>query len=176
MGFDFTQQFASAAAHNPAGAFLQRGTHVVTIDKVEGSETSSGGYPQIDVFVSNGDGRQKDRLYISPREFAIAKIVGLVDAAGIRRPGEGDVSPTDGRLSPQYLNLLVGKRVSIVVRDEEDRNGEIDERTGQVKMWPRVQGYLPVAAVTQDAPADTVGLPEPGQQQFSSPADDDIPF
>ena len=173
MGFDFENAFATTEAYNPSGGMLRKGKHVVTIKEVNGAGTSSGGYPEIDLRVENGDGYQKDRLYVTPKEFSIAKIMGLIVAAGIRKPASADVDVTDGRLSPAYLSLLEGKKVGIVVDDEEDSRGEVDERTGKVKMWPRVKGYVPADTVDADVPIDQSGL---GAQGFQAASDDDIPF
>jgi hypothetical protein len=178
MGFDFENAFATGEAFHPSTR--QRfpvGPNVGTITEIDGEGTSSGGFPYIDVRLESGAQHIKDRLIISPKEFAVKKVTGLIEGAGVRRPTGDDVNTTDGRLSAAYLKLLLGKEVGFVVFDEEDRAGELDEYTGKVKMWARVRGYVPPHLVKSksDAPIDTRGLPT-GQPAAQPVADDDIPF
>lgn len=174
MGFDFENAFGQGEAFHPSTKQrFEVGPNVGTITEINGEGTSTNGFPQIDVVLENGPKRIKDRLTISPKEFSVAKVVGLVEAAGVRRPTSDDVNATDGRLSAAYLKLFEGKQVGFVVFDEEDRAGEVDDRTGKVKMWARVRGYVPAEVVGAEVPIDTAGL----ATDNSSPVeDDDIPF
>jgi hypothetical protein len=147
------------------GGILPAGEHLVEVVDIEGDSTSSGGYPQIVVNVSNADGQIRDWIVVIPS--TIGKVVQLTDAAGLERPTDAQVE-ADGpgyRLDPKYLDKLVGKQVGVVVRDEADRNDPS-------KVRQRVAGYVAPSSVKQsDVPSDA--------SEFQTPAtvsDDDIPF
>jgi len=178
MSFDFENAFGSGEAFHPSTRErFPVGPNVGTIKEIDGSGSTSNFNPTIDVRIENGAKHIKDRLIISPKEFSVAKVVGLVEAAGVRRPTGADVDATSGRLSQEYLNLFVGKQVGFVVFLEDDYQGEVDERTGKVKQWDRVRGYVPPSAVsTDEVPIDTRGLPEANSFAAATVADDDIPF
>jgi hypothetical protein len=147
------------------GSILPEGDHVVEILSCEGSGTSSGGYPQLELQVGNADGQIRDWIVVIPS--TIGKVVQLTDAAGLERPNEAQVlSEGPGyRLDPKYLDQLVGRQVGVLVRQEPDRNDP-------TRMRDRVKGYVTAGSIAKsDIPQDP-SIP-------ASPSvvdDDDIPF
>jgi hypothetical protein len=157
-GFDFGAAVgADAQAYTPPTQdVLPSGNYIVTVTSLENT-TSSGGYPMLKLTLDNAQGRQWDNLVISPNEFSVQKLLGLIDAAGIARPDPeaGEISTQDGRLADAYASKLEGKTVGLVVRDEEDNR---EDHRGEVR--PRVKGYVPqdvIAKATQGPLASAEG-------------------
>lgn len=115
---------------------LPAGNYVCKITEAE-DDTSSGGYPQINLRVEDEEGNGAIRDWLTITEASFGKVVALAQAAG--------VSPTEteqkhfqdkgGRAPKTWLNKLVGKSVGVVVRDEPDYKDA-------TKMRQRVQGYV----------------------------------
>jgi hypothetical protein len=160
--------FASERAWtvSEGGEILPAGEHVVEIEEADGGGKSSGGYPQIEVRLSNNEGQIRDWIVVIPA--TIGRVAMFTDAAGLERPTDEQVTAEGAgyRLDPRYLDQLIGRKVGVVVRDEKDRNDP--SRTRQ-----RVAGYVPADSIAKsDVPSDTSGF-EPAKQLV---ADDDIPF
>jgi len=152
------------------GTILPKGNHVVVIDDAQ-DNTSSGGYPELDLWMSNSDGTCRDWLVIT--ENSIGKIAALADAVGVERPKEGEFDPETLRLSADWIRKLVGKKAGIVVREEDDARNPGQKRT-------RVAGYVDPAMfgsdVTPAAEATGGALFQPPGGSPQSAVDDDIPF
>lgn len=173
-----TNPFANEEAWNVSGGFLGSGDHVVEILEIDGTGNSSGGHPEIHLKVGNGEGEIQDWIQVTQN--SIGKVVQLTDAAQIERPSDDDVRAegTGYRLSEAYLNKLLGKKLGVIVRPEQDRMNP-----GQTR--DRVKGYVLAEKIKKsDVPAgggpDWGGFPAqqpgggfPAQQPRT---DDDIPF
>jgi len=148
---------------------LTKGNYVLKIIECDKS-TSSGLFPMLKLRLENALGVQWDNLVISPNEFSVAKLLGLIEAAGLAppNPDAGEINPKTGELSDAYAASLVGKDVGTIVRDEEDNR---PEHKGEMR--PRVKGYVSPSTIT-GAP-DTTGLPAAGSGNGKA-EDDDIPF
>jgi hypothetical protein len=152
------------------GTMLPVGNHVCEIREIDGTGTSSGGYPQIELKVANADGEIRDWIVITPA--TVGKVVQLTDAVGIPRPDPAtDFDPETGRLSSSYLDQAWSKQVGVVVRDEDDVKNPGQKRR-------RVQGYVP-----KDKIAESDATPAGAGREFSPPpgapnqqAQDKIPF
>lgn len=139
---------------------LTAGNHVVTIDDATPGR-SSGGYPQVELNLSNEYGAIRDWVVQSPNEFSLRKVVGLTVAAGLGRPTEADLD--DGHLSDAYVRRLIGRKVGIVVHDEE--------YNGQTR--PKVQGYVDASEVGSDVTQPGAAN---GFSHTASPEPADLPF
>jgi hypothetical protein len=168
MSNPFATEQAWGISEGGGGGILPAGEHLVAVHEIDGTTTSSGGYPQIVVTLGNPEGTIRDWIVVIPS--TIGKVVQLTDAAGLERPTDEQVE-ADGpgyRLDPKYLGKLVGKQIGVVVRDEADRNDPT--RTRQ-----RVAGYVPASAVKKtDVPTDDWNPSQPAPQSVADP--DDIPF
>jgi hypothetical protein len=144
--FDFGAAISSdtEAYHPSTHDVLPHGNYVVKIAEIENT-TSSGGYPMLRITLENEQGRQWDNLVISPAEFSVQKLLGLIDSAEVRRPDatEGEIDTQNGRLSDAYVFMLQGKSVGVIVRDEEDNR---PDHAGEVR--PRVKGYVRATLLT----------------------------
>jgi hypothetical protein len=138
--FDFGAAVgADTDAYHPSQyEILPKGNWLCAIEEVE-NETSSGGFPMLKLVLDADEGRQWDNVVISPAEFSIAKLLGLIDATGVARPDpeKGEIDPKDGRLSTGYIGKLIGRKVGVIVRDEEDNR---EDHAGEWR--PRVKGYI----------------------------------
>jgi hypothetical protein len=152
--FDFAAATAKEADayHPPTHDVLPAGNYIVKLAEIENT-TSSGGYPMLRIKVENDQGVQWDNLVISPHEFSVAKLLGLIDAAGLERPDatKGEIDATSGKLDDGFVYRLEGKTVGVIVRDEEDNR---EEYAGQVR--PRVKGYVS-QSVLSDANTGPLG-------------------
>jgi hypothetical protein len=148
------------AFHPSTVEVLPAGNYVVKISELENA-TSSGGYPMLKIVLDNEQGRQWDNLVISPNEFSVAKLLGLIDSAKLPRPTveTETIDPSNGRLADAYANLLIGKQVGVIVRDEEDNR---PDHYGEFR--PRVRGY-----VDPDVLSDATTGPLGGSTAASSP-------
>lgn len=162
--------FATAESWDVGGGFLTAGDHICEILEIDGTGTSSGNHPQIEVKVGNAEGEIRDWIVVIPT--TIGKVVQLTDAAEIERPSDDEVVPegTGFRLAPAYLNRLLGKKVGVIVRQEPDRQDP-------TKMRDRVKGYVPAHKIKpSDVPMNT-GIPvAAGGFPGTATSDDDIPF
>jgi hypothetical protein len=143
--FNFGDAAKSTEAYHPGTAeVLPKGNYLVTVTDVENT-TSSGSYPMLKLTVENDQGRQWDNLVISPNEFSVQKLMGLIDSAGLSRPDatKGEIDPSNGRLSDAYAYQLRNKQVGVIVRDEEDNR---PDHFGEVR--PRVKGYVDPEVLT----------------------------
>jgi hypothetical protein len=123
---------------------LVKGNYVTKITAIENA-TSSGNYPLLRISLECPEGVQWDNLVISPADFSVAKLKGLIVAAKVAPPSaeNGEINAQDGRLSDGYIGKLIGRQVGTIVRDEEDNR---PDKRGQFR--PRVQGYVPPEAIT----------------------------
>jgi hypothetical protein len=169
--------FATEEAWEVSGGFLPAGDHICTVRSVDGSGTSSGGHPQIEVEVGNDLGTIRDWIVVIPS--TVGKVTQLTDAVGLDRPTDEQVKP-DGsgfRLDPKYLARMINRRVGVLVRPEPDQRNP-----GQTR--DRVRGYVDASKIsTSDVPIpagsgfDPKAPTQVGQSVFpSAVADDDIPF
>lgn len=168
MSTDAANPFAEAEAWT-VSTLLPVGNHVVEIREANDASTN-GGDPQVHTRLVNADGDIQDWVYY--RGDMLGKVVALFDAAGIPRPGPGEFDPNDKcRLTDACRNRLLGKRVGIVVREEDKYGGAPGEKVRRVQGYLKadgVAGAAPPPATTQSAPVSGGG-----QRTFG---DDDIPF
>lgn len=145
---------------------LGKGNHVCEIrDAMSGR--SSGGYPQVELEVFNENGSRKDWLvYGDKGGYGVQKVATLFRMAGAAL-SNSDVGE-DGLLAQGAVSRLNGKKVGVVVRDEEDRRNP-----GQTRL--RIKGYVDPSTIdTAQAVVASAGVSSRGA---SSPiADEDIPF
>ena len=180
MSFNFNPDEAWEVG---TSTLLQRGNHVTEITEIDARQTSSGGYPMIEVKTANDDGDIRNWIVISDAK-TFGKFTSLVLAAGVPEadyPQPGiDFDIENGRVTQEYAQKLLGRKVGTVVRDEEDKRNP-------GTMRPAVAGYVLTSAITDDVPIDTRGLPpvparEPQPQTsmagsaMGSAADKKIPF
>jgi hypothetical protein len=165
--FDFGAHVADAEAFHPATVeALPKGNYICKITDLENT-SSSGGYPMLKITLENESGRQWDNLVISPNEFSVAKLLGLIDAAKLPRPdvAKGEIDPQTGALSEPYAHLLRGQEVGVIVRDEEDN------REDHVGEWrPRVRGYVDPGVLTPATTGPMGGSQAGSQTQNSKPS------
>lgn len=153
------------------GGALPEGWHDCRIEEPELSKSTNDN-PQIDIRLISVagpavGGRTRDRIVITAN--SLGKIKGVMESAGMPIPV--GAFQLDER-------QLAGRVVAVLVRLEEDRNGDTDE-DGNVKRWPRVKAYAaPMfggAGAPQSVPAAMDITPGPGASAASA-TDDDIPF
>ncbi|CAB4197815.1 hypothetical protein UFOVP1313_33 [uncultured Caudovirales phage] len=157
-----------SSAGGSADSFLGAGDHVVTVQEVDGTTTSSGGYPQIELRLGNESGSIRDWLVITPSTYG--KIAQVIQALGVELPdAETEISQDDHRVAQGYLDGWIGKSVGVIARDEPAYNDPSKMRT-------RIKGYVSVDKITP-APASNGG---DVQGQAFAPAnsgiDADLPF
>ena len=149
------------------GTMLPEGDHFVKVIEIDGTGTSSGGHPQIELRVGNAEGSIRDWIVVIPS--TVGKVVQLTDALGLERPSDAEVKEegTGYRFSQTYLGKLIGKPVGVVIRDEPDRMDPSKTRT-------RVQGYVPAS----DVPAPPIDGGGNASEAFAPAKDDkdEIPF
>jgi hypothetical protein len=151
------------------GGYLPIGDHKCTVLAIDGTGTSSGNYPQVEIEVGNAAGESSTDKIVTLRK-TVGKIGQFIEAIGLEIPSEEEQT-WDGdqfRLSPEYLNQALGKEVGVVVRGEPGR-------TDPTKTFSVIKGYVPVDKIDSDLTpnADQTGI---GQTDPSTVADDDIPF
>jgi hypothetical protein len=131
------------------GAILPPGRHTVTITKAE-EGTSSGNYPQVELEFSSDQGSIRDWIVFT--ENTLGKARQLLDAAGIAPEGGEWDFPTE---------RLPGKRLSILVQEQPDRNDPTKTRT-------KVVSYEDLSQATPGSSDPFAGV--------SGSNDDDVPF
>lgn len=169
--FDFGAQMQSGEAWSPPlQEILPKGNYVVKIAEATKGK-SSGGFPQIELRLENEQGAIRDWVTISPTEFAISKLLGLIDGTGLRRPKAGtEVAEQTGELSTPYVESLVGRQVGVVIRDEEDNR---PDHAGEMR--PRIQGYTTPEQITK-AGGSNGGAPPSGPVTGPSQAQSGLAF
>jgi hypothetical protein len=161
MSFDFQNE---KAWETSTDTLLPIGNHPVEIEEAESDHAQSSGNPQLKLRVSNSQGAMRDWISITPS--TVGKVVQVFDAVGVERPKEGEFDPATGKLSDACVRRLLGQKVGVVVREEEDT------REFPAKKRLRIKGYVPVDKVgpsTGSAPTATASAP-------AARKDDDIPF
>lgn len=162
--------------------YLPAGDYVVTINDVDGTKTSGGGYPQIELEVGCVDGTRRDWLVITPQ--TTGKIGQVIQAIGAPLPDPAtEINGADLRLSQSYLDAnWKGKQVGVLIRDEPKYNDP-------TVMQPRIKSYVPAAKIAGRMASDVTPAAfqppanPPAQQAFAgagavpqSAINDDIPF
>src|SRR5215469_11645594 len=108
--FDFAAAVApdAEAFHPGTHEVLPKGNYVVKITELEKAQ-SSGGYPMLKLTLESETGRQWDNIVISPNEFSVQKLLGLIDSAGVARPDptKGEIDTSNGALTDNYVNQLL---------------------------------------------------------------------
>jgi hypothetical protein len=176
--------FGEVEAWEPSTTqILPVGEFECVIDHIEAG-VSSGNHDQVEVHLRDvsGQGTIKDWA-VGPR-----KIKGLIEASPVPAPtGRVNIGPDDQQWQ-EYLKLFVGKRVGVVVREEE-KFGEPGT------MVSRVRGYVTVERLREikggktgnsngaqasggfaDAFSNTGAQPAAAAGSAGSSSDDDIPF
>lgn len=144
---------------------LPAGNYVAKIDEASDG-TSSGGYPQIELKMTNALGAIRDWMVIT--ETSIGKVVALAQAAGVALPIDDDIVDQNSlRLKQVWIDRLVGKTVGIVVRDEPDYKDP-------TKIRQRVQGYVDPSRIAS-APSDIPNGATAFQTQAKK-SSDPLPF
>jgi hypothetical protein len=168
--------FATEEAWNVStGTILPAGNHACKVLSIDGSATSSGGHPQVDIVTGNDEGQITDWRVVIPT--SIGGFVQFTDAVGLPRPADDEVKPdgTGFRIKQEYLDQAVGKDVGVVVRSEPDRNDPNKTRD-------RVKGYVPVSEIDNEPTTPSASYADTNVAGHSFPAavgtktDDDIPF
>jgi hypothetical protein len=155
-----------------ADSFLGAGDHLVSVLEVDGTTTSSGGYPQIELRLGNDNGSIRDWLVITPA--TLGKISQVIQALGVELPDtETEISQADNRVSQSYLDGWIGKQVGIVAREEPAYNDPSKMRT-------KIKGYVPADKITP-SPAPVSNAGDVQGQAFptagtGSGIDSDLPF
>jgi hypothetical protein len=146
----------------------EEGNYVFTIQEAEDA-SSQQGKPQIFLQLEASAGTIRDWVNYSAEH--LGKVTSLYEAAGVRIPQPGEFDPgADCRLTSACIGRLVGRKVGGVVRLE-------DSFKDPSKQILRVKGYVQTARLTDDAPADTRGLPSAEEISSSAnPDEPDIPF
>ena len=140
---------------------LPIGNHICTITSAEAGE-SSGGFPQLEVEVEGDKGTRKDWLVYGDRGgYGVQKIVALYRFSGTEL--SNDDQGEDGKLKPEAVARLVGKKVGVVVHEEDDRR-----EPGKKRL--RVKGYVDPSLI------GNVTAQEPAAAVAGGISDDDIPF
>ena len=160
MGFDFE---GTKPWETSTSTLLPVGNHVVKIDSATSSKTRKENN-QIELQVSNDKGDLRDWVVYAEQN-GVAKVVALYQAAGVEL-SNADQDDT-GQLSQAAVDRLVGKKVGVVVIDEESYKDPS-------KTYRSIKGYVHPTVIEADAPADTTGLGS--GNGFSAGSDDDIPF
>lgn len=139
-GFDFV----GVEAWEGGGGVLPAGDHVVKIDSIVAGE-SSGGWPQLTIEMSNGQGSIREWMTLPQSGFG--RIAQFTDALGLDRAAVQEsmaaVQAPNGPavvFSEAFVRGLVGKSVGVIVREEPDRQDPSKTRT-------RVKGFAPAANV-----------------------------
>lgn len=160
MGFDYGN---AEAWETSTDVMLPVGNHIVTIvDPIPGMSSSDN--PEIQLRVENDRGAMRDWLQITDK--SIGKIVQLFDAAGVDRPGEGEFDEATGALTAACINRLNGKKVGVVIREEQDNRDP-------TKMRSRIKGYVEPSRVNEkESDVPSGGVPATAGSSRS----DDIPF
>lgn len=91
--------------------------------------------------------------WITLTDPAMGRVVMLLEAAGIAVP-DTEFENYDA-MADWLAKALDAAVVEMVIRLKDDRQGRVDERTGQVKQWPEIVGYRRPSA--SDIPGDPVG-------------------
>jgi len=160
--------FAVEAWEAEGDAYLRAGDHVVTVAEADGTTTSSGGYPQIELRLENDGGSIRDWIVITPATYG--KIAQVIQAIGAELPDENQhISKDDHRIAQAYLDAQwVGKQVGIIAREEPGYNDPS-------KMWTKIKGYVSVDKIVPGAtpPVSNAGDVQGG---FGTNGNSDIPF
>jgi hypothetical protein len=162
MSFDFGAAVAgddAVEAWHPASLdVLPKGNYVLKITEVDNTRSNnSNAYPMLKLRLESAVGVQWDNVVISPSEFSVQKLLGLIDSAGLARPVPGtDIDEKDGKLSEAFASKLIGKMVGVIVRDEEDNR---PDHIGEFR--PRVKGYRPPEEITETAPETATKAADP---------------
>jgi hypothetical protein len=169
MPFDFNNTESWDVS---TGEYLMAGNHVVTIQDIEPGKSTRDN-PQIRMTFGNANGIQKDRLTITEATFG--KVVALAQATGVAPTEEEQAyfQENNGEPPASWLKRLLGKRLGIVVRMEDDQNGERNERTGEVLQWARVKGYVTAESI---APSSDLGPAPQMAAQGGAAEDKSLPF
>jgi hypothetical protein len=124
---------------------LGEGDYVLNVDSIDGTGNSSGGYPQIEIQMSNSAGSLRDWIVVT--QSSIGRVVAFTDAVGLPRPTDEQIQDTgDGfRLAKAYLDQALSKKVGVVARDEPDYKDPSKRRT-------RIAGYRKPGGITPGAP------------------------
>jgi hypothetical protein len=163
--------FASAERWEPYldQYIREEGNYVAEITEIEGGSTQAQ-KPKLVIQLNAKEGSIRDWLNYDEGR-TLGKVTSLFEAAGAPLPQEGEFDPADHcRLTDACIARLRGRKVGIVVRLE-------DSLKDKAKQVLAVQGYVQPARITDDAPADTRGLPDVGAVAAGvTTADDDFPF
>jgi hypothetical protein len=145
----------------------EEGNYVAEITEIEGGSTQANN-PKLIIQLVAKQGSIRDWLNYDEGR-TLGKVTSLYEAAGVPLPKEGEFDPSDHcRLTDACIGRLRGRRVGIVVRNETSLKDP-------AKQVLAVQGYVLPSRITDDAPADTRGLPDVGAAATQSP-NDDFPF
>jgi hypothetical protein len=178
---DFGSMMKTADAyHPPVQDVAPKGNYVFRITELDNT-TSSGGFPMLKLRLECDEGVQWDSIVISPNEFAIQKLLGLIEAAGLDRPdpAKKEIDAKTGELSDAYAQKLLGKEVGGLVRDQtarvkdENTGAYYDDPTG--RQVPRIKGYQTPAKLNGHTGPMASSAP-PSQADAASKAAEDIPF
>jgi hypothetical protein len=157
--FDFASAVKTGEVFNPSlDEILPKGNYVGRITQCD-KGTSSGGYPQLELKLETEQGTSRDWLVISPNEFSVGRLLGLLDGCGLSRPSPeaGEINAQTGELSDVFVSKILGREVGWIVRDEPDREG---------RLRPRVRGYCKPEMIKHAGPAVLPpGSPSSGNSQ-----------
>lgn len=172
MSNPFAVEAWDATSAGASDQYLRAGDHVVTVVEADGTTTSSGGYPQVELRLENENGSIRDWLVITPATYG--KVAQVIQAVGAELPDENtDISQDDHRIAQSYLDAhWIGKKVGIIARDEPAYNDPSKMRT-------KIKGYVPVDKITPSAVSnagDVQGQAFPASNGGGSGIDSDLPF
>ena len=146
---------------------LEPGSYIaqaVTIERAKSKQEN----PQVKVDwrVAAGEFKGAEQTdWITLTEPAMGRVVQVLEAAGIPTPDTEFESYE--KMADWLAKALANVTLEIVVRLEDDRQGRVDESTGEVKQWPAIKGYRQVS--NSDVPSNGVGAPGPQVKDESLP-------
>lgn len=147
---------------------LPIGNHLVTVVEANDGTAKSSGNPQAELKFENNDGYI--RAWEAYHADFLGRIVSLYKSAGIAIPQNNEFDPNDNyRLTAACLARLVGHKLGIVVRDEDDNRNPGQKRR-------RVMGYVEPGRVGGAANGTTKGTAASEPVASGSSKTDDIPF
>jgi hypothetical protein len=172
-----TNPFATEEAWEVStGEWIPVGDHATKVDSIDGTGTSSGNFPQIEVIVKDGENRtRKDWINISAN--TVGKVVQFLKACGVEPPPDEAVDANTYRIDDAWLKAnVLGKPVGVIVRERPGRSDP-------TKNFPEIVGYVPVSQVASSdmtgpggQPVQTAMAGAGGAKPPQNAIDDSIPF
>lgn len=132
------------------GVLLGKGNWVTEILSAEKGKSSKGNH-QIEIEYGCNEGTIREWLVVTTG--TVGKLLSLSRGTGVNLSNEVKqfVSANNGEVPDNWAKALVGKRVGIIVRDEDD-----DRNPGKTR--PRVQSHVPPEEIRPLAGQGSIGV------------------